>query len=225
MAVTLSQFEHQMCYLHDRGYHCLPLREVLQISANNLLQKKTFALTFDDGYEDFYTLAYPVLRNYSFIATVFMVTDQVGEKNDSAETTHRSSLNWKQIDELHRAGISFGSHTHTHRQLTRLSNDEIWHELLVSKQRLEARLNYQVLFLAYPYGDSNSEIQKMAEAAGYLAGCGVLKGRGGRFNLRRREIHSVDNILTFRLKLTRWHRLPIWLRTKTAIGKLLDKLK
>lgn len=226
VAVSVSDFERQMRYLYDHGYRCLSLMELLRPSRNKQpRQKKTFALTFDDGYEDFFTQAYPILRRYGFTAAVLLVTDRVGEQNDWDGEAGTPLLTWEQVEALHEDGISFGSHTCTHPRLTRLSNGQIWHELMASKERLEARLGQEIQLLAYPYGESNREIQRMAMAAGYTAACGVDRGSSGRFNLWRRLCYTDDSLLTFILKLTPWYRYPGWLREETIVGQFLRVVK
>jgi len=225
-AVSVRQFERQMRYLHDHGYCCVPLMELLRPSRNKpSRRKRTFALTFDDGYEDFLTQAYPVLRRYGFTATVFLVTDRVGAQSDWEGEMGTPLLTWEQVQALHEDGISFGSHSCTHPWLTRLSNEQLGHELIASKERMEAELGQEIPLLAYPYGESNSEIQRMAMAAGYRAACGMDRGRRGRFNLWRCLCHTDDSLLTFILKLTRWYRYPGWLREETVVGQFLREVK
>ncbi|MBM4401303.1 MAG: polysaccharide deacetylase family protein [Crenarchaeota archaeon] len=81
-------------------------------------------------------------------------------------------LTWEQIQTLYKQGISFGSHTCTHPRLSRLSQDQSWHELIASKECLETRLNKEIPLIGYPHGDFNSAVQRMAMAAGYKAACG-----------------------------------------------------
>ncbi|MGE5753603.1 MAG: polysaccharide deacetylase family protein [Deltaproteobacteria bacterium] len=185
---------------------------------------RTFVLTFDDGNEDFMVKAYPILRRFRFTATVFLVTDQVGKRRGWEDACETPLLSWEQVLALRQEGISFGSHTCTHRRLTELPPSEVRNEMNRSMEEMERRLDRKVEFLAYPFGDSSTEIQEMAEEAGYLGACGVLKGKPNRFNLQRREIHSVDTLFSFRMKLTPLHRVPNWLRRKTAAGRMWDRL-
>lgn len=225
-AMPVSQFERQMCYLEKHGYRCLPLVELLQSSGEGLpWRKKTFALTFDDGYEDFLTQAYPILRRYGFTATVFLVTDLVGGQSRWEGESGTSLLTWEQVTDLHDRGISFGSHTCTHRRLPCLPGEQIWHELTTSKACLEAKLGHGIQLLAYPYGESNSEIHRIAVAAGYSAACGVDTGRGGRFNAWRCPCCADENLLAFAFKLSRWYRHSIWFRQETVLGQLLRRIK
>jgi peptidoglycan/xylan/chitin deacetylase (PgdA/CDA1 family) len=112
LAMSAGQFAFQMRYLFSHGYRCLSLMEILRPLENKSLQRKrTFVLTFDDGYEDFLTQAYPILRRHGFTATVFLVTDRVGECSDWQGEAGTPLLSWEQVKALHRDGVSFGSHT------------------------------------------------------------------------------------------------------------------
>jgi peptidoglycan/xylan/chitin deacetylase (PgdA/CDA1 family) len=229
-AVPISQFERQMHYLHDQGYSCVSLMELLQSSRSKLSrEKRSFVLTFDDGYEDFFTQAYPILHRYGFTATVFLVTDFVGERSLWEGGTGIPLLSWDQVEALFEAGISFGSHSCTHPHLLRLSNEQIRHELTASKERLEAKLCQEVPLLGYPYGESSGEIQRMSMEVGYRAACGVITGERGRFNLWRVPCGPQDTFLTFTFKLTRWYsyslRLRRWARENTSVGRFLREVK
>ena len=115
LAVSVDQFERQMRYLYDHSYRCLSLKEFLSLPGSFRPQhEKAFALTFDDGYEDFFSQAFPILQRYGFSATVFLVTDLVGAKSKWEGEQGNRLLTWSQIETLHNAGVSFGSHTCTH---------------------------------------------------------------------------------------------------------------
>jgi peptidoglycan/xylan/chitin deacetylase (PgdA/CDA1 family) len=134
-------------------------------------------------------------------------------------------LTWEQIEALQQNGISFGSHGCTHSKLSGLSRKEIWHELTASKECLEDRLGREVEWLAYPHGDSTSEIQRMAEAAGYRAALGVSLGRSGRFNIWRRPCLRDDCMVTFALRLNPLYHFRGYVRENTEIGRFLRKIK
>jgi peptidoglycan/xylan/chitin deacetylase (PgdA/CDA1 family) len=223
-AVSANQFERQMDYLYDHGYRCLSLMELLSFSGHKP-PRRAFVLTFDDGYKDFLTQAHPILQRYGFTATVFLVTDLVGEQSNWVGATNTPLLTWEQVKTLHEAGISFGSHTCTHPRLLCLSDEQIWHELAASKECLEAKLGQEVPLLAYPYGESNDKSQRMAMQAGYKAACGVSVGKSSRFNLWRRQCDKDDNLKTFTFKLSRWYYYLQWSRNETIVGQFLRKVK
>ena len=226
-SLPVSQFERDMHYLHTNGYICLPLSELLQKSENRrFFGKKSFSLSFDDGYEDFFTIAYPILRRYGFTATVFLVTEKINKQSKlEMDEGEQSYLNWEQIDVLHQNGISFGSHTCTHPMLPSLTLGAIQYELAVSKETLEENLGTDVHWLAYPYGASTNEIQRMTEVAGYTAAFGVYGGKSGLFNIWRRMCLKNDSLMTFILKLSPLYLYKGFLRENTRLGGVIRKLK
>ncbi len=228
--MPVSQFERQMRYLRDSGYRCISLMEYLQsLSSGSFSQEKMFVLTFDDGYENFLTVAFPVLRRYGFTATVFLVADYIGGLNCWDEGMKVPLLSRDQIKELCGAGISFGSHTSTHPHLPELSSEQARDELVRSKKLLEAALDQEISFLAYPYGESNSSIWKIASEAGYIGACGVITGKSGRYNLWRRPCESTNSLMFFDFKLKIWYSrylsLLRWAREDTFVGQHLRKFR
>jgi len=221
-----SNFERHMRYLHEHGYVCLSLADLSRdLDNGRSRRRRTVALTFDDGHKEFFTLAYPILHDYGFTSTVFLVTNWTREQSDLEHEGNSHYLTWEQIDVLHKGGISFGSHTCTHSWLPGLSREQVWRELTASKECLGARLGQEIQWLAYPFGASTSEIQKMAEDAGYKAAYGIARGKSGRFNMWRRICRRDDSLVTFALKLNPWYHYPGHLREDTQMGWFLHKVK
>jgi peptidoglycan/xylan/chitin deacetylase (PgdA/CDA1 family) len=226
LTVSVRQFERQIRYIHERGYHCFSLTELLRSSGEDQpLRRKSVVLTFDDGYENFLSIAYPILRRYGFTAIVFLITDCVGKRSDRMFEKGVPFLSWDQVKSLHKDGISFGSHTCSHPDLAKLSETQVWHELVSSKECLEDRLGARVQLLAYPHGHSNREIQHKAEAAGYEAACGMSRGRRSRFNLWRTLCHTKDTLNRFAFQLTKWPYYARWLREETVVGQFIRTVK
>lgn len=115
------------------------------------------ALTFDDGFANFYTDAFPLLARNGLTATVLIVAGRCGQSGDWArqprELKDRELLTWSKIRELQSAGIEFGAHSMTHASLPDLTIDEAAAEILDSKRALEDRTGAEVECFAYPYGD------------------------------------------------------------------------
>ena len=224
--VSAHQYERQMRFLHKHGYRCVSLMELLKQQQNGQSYKrKSIALTFDDGYEDFITLTYPILRGFGFTATVFLITDYVGKRSDRKFEKGVPFLSWEQVSSLKKDGISFGSHTCTHPDLPQLSKEQIWSELVTSKESIEDRLGEKVQLLAYPHGHTSLEIQQMAEAAGYEAACGISRGKSSRFNLWRTQCRTNDTLLSFAFQLTKWPYFLRHFREETAAGQFIRKVK
>ncbi|MGA7194587.1 MAG: polysaccharide deacetylase family protein [Anaerolineales bacterium] len=229
-SMPLSQFERQMQYLRDAGYRSITLMEFLHFRRLGLrAQEKMFVLTFDDGYENFLTTAYPILHQHEFTATVFLVAGCIGATNRWDKVMNAPLLSRDQIRKLRDADISFGSHTNTHPHLPDLSSEQIRDELANSKKLLEHILDREIPFLAYPYGESSPRVWEIAMETGYLTGCGVVTGKSGRYNLWRRPCESTDSLLAFGFKLTsryyQFLRLLRWAREDTVVGQRLRKVK
>ncbi len=76
-SVAATDFENQMHFI-SKGYHVLSLDEIYDHIANNhTLPTQCLAITFDDGYEDNYTFAYPILKKYNLPSTIFLTVDCV----------------------------------------------------------------------------------------------------------------------------------------------------
>lgn len=149
-------FQHAVERLWRGGYRTLRLEE----AATMLRQREPFpersvVITFDDGFQSVYDLAFPILRRYHMSATVFLT---VGCKAtlDPEERLPvwegRAMLAWNEIREMYREGIDFGAHTLTHPHLPRLTFEEMEKEIRESKNRIETVLNAPVTAFAYPYG-------------------------------------------------------------------------
>jgi peptidoglycan/xylan/chitin deacetylase (PgdA/CDA1 family) len=215
-----------MHYLHEQGYSCLPLINLVKPLPRKVsLPKKGFVLTFDDGYLDFLVEAFPILSRYEFTATVFLVTDSVGKESNWGDAVGFPLMNWEQIQTLSQRGVSFGSHTCTHPRLSQLPDEQIRVELIRSKKQLETTLNQEILFLAYPFGDSDERIRRLAMEAGYIAACGISRGKRGPFNLKRCLAYADENLPVFAFRLTRWYRGVGYIREETIAGQFLRRVK
>ncbi len=160
LAVPIADFEAQMNYLYSHGYVTITPDELYSGLTGELeLPKKPVLITFDDGYADNYTNAFPILQYYGMRATIFVIPAFVGKYNNY--------LTWEEMQEMENGGITFESHTLNHYKLEELPDDEIRSELLNSKQILEENLGHPVEFLAYPTGTYNLHIAGIAKAVGY----------------------------------------------------------
>lgn len=159
--VTPAMFAKQMKYLKDNGYAAISTENVVNYFEENVpLPEKPVVITFDDGWESQYENALPVLKKYGFIATFFITTDDIGEKD---------FLSWEQVKKLTAMGMEIGSHTESHPMLTDSSEEELRRELSGSKSIIEENIGSEVRVLAYPYGLYDAHIISMAKDAGYLA--------------------------------------------------------
>jgi len=130
-------FAQQMKFLRDSGYRANGWDSALQ-NASRRNSANAVVITFDDGYADFYRNAFPVLSDYGFTATVFVITGLMKPHRMSFKGTECLTLS--EVRELHSHGISFGSHTVSHPDLRLLKQDEVESELCGSKKSLEDAL-------------------------------------------------------------------------------------
>lgn len=184
--------------------------------------ERAVVLTFDDGFANFYDEALPVLRQYGFTATVFLISGHMGGRNDWGPRPDGLGilpiLSWRQAREVAGAGIEMGSHTQTHRDLRRCSASEAEHEMTLSRAEIEDHLGLEVQSFAYPYGEIDQFSRELA-ARSFRASCTteLRRANGDALNLLPRlDMHylrsrakfarlldgQLDQYLTFR----RWGR-------------------
>ena len=160
LAVAEKDFDAQMNYLSSHGYVSITPDELYSgLNGEIELPPKPVLITFDDGYVDNYTNAFPILKYYGMRATIFVIPAFVGKYNNY--------LTWDELREMEENGITVESHTMNHYKLEELPDDEIRSELLNSKQMLEEQLGHPVEFLAYPTGTYNLHIAGIAKEVGY----------------------------------------------------------
>ena len=208
--ITPELFERQMTCLRRRGYESVSLSEMF---GGGALPQKPIVITFDDGALDFWEFGRPILQACGFTATLFVVTQYVGTESsweaDVGEPP-RPLMDWDQLRALAAAGYEIGSHTHTHRELPRLTDDEVAGELRESQAILEAELGATPTWLAYPRGRYSSSHKAAAATAGYHGACAIaLKyrdlGYGDRYELKRMTIKGTESMTRFRLRLLAAH--------------------
>lgn len=147
LSVRPHDFDAQMQYLSQNGYTPITFDELAAAGR----YKKPILITFDDGYRDNFTEAYPILKKYGFHATLFMISGDIGAPN---------FLNGDDILAMSDF-ISIQSHTVRHLKLSTLSRDEIAFELHHSKEVIEALTGKPVTALSYPEGDYNKTVLKL----------------------------------------------------------------
>lgn len=212
VSTSPAVFLRQMKYLSEAGYTTMPLQGLIStFKNNNELPAKPVVLTFDDGFKNFYSHAFPVLSEYGFCATVFLVTDFCGRHNDWSgnppELPRSELLSWSEIKVLSDAGIEFGSHTKTHPDLTQLSRAEAEEEVIASKAAIEDKLGKEAVTFAYPFGRYNHAVKDIA-AANFDATCSVALGK----MTERSDFSSLERIDAYYLQN---QRLLEMLQSKT----------
>ncbi len=172
-------FRRQMTALRNRKVECIPLKDLQKVRDNP--GKSYVAITFDDGYENIFTNAFPVLRENGLTATVFLVSDFLGGFNEwepVSEVPRLRHLSAEQVVEMSRCGIEFGSHTCSHPNLTRISGDDARKEIGGSKRHIENLVQQDVASFCYPYGSVNEGIRNLVETTGFSFACTLKFGMG-----------------------------------------------
>jgi peptidoglycan/xylan/chitin deacetylase (PgdA/CDA1 family) len=176
--VSPETFNQHLSYLDQCHYSPITVTQFVQAMARegDGLPPRPVILTFDDGYADFYTSAFPALQRHVFTATLYVATAFVG--GTSRWMQHigeglRPMLTWAQLAEINANGIECGAHSHTHRPLDMLPPSVAHEEIVRSKELLEEYLGQPVSSFAYPYGYYSAHVQQIVQAVGYVSACAV----------------------------------------------------
>ena len=175
-----------MQHLKDFGYQTITFNDLLKyIDHGRALPEKSVIITSDDGYQDNYTQAFPILKKYGFVMTVFLVTGVIAEDDENRmpntvfnERTDvsRPMLIWPEIIEMDEYGCEFLSHTVNHIRLGLADDEEALKELTDSREAIEGRLGKDVDFFAWPFDNYSEEKWPLIEDAGYR---GAVRYWGG----------------------------------------------
>jgi len=202
LSITGEEFSRQMAFFKRNGYRVVPLRELVdKIRQGEEVAPKTIALTFDDGYADNYTLAFPVLKEYGFPATVFVITDLIG-REVTLGGRPVSFLTAGMMREMADSGlIDFGVHSATGASLPGLEGDPqaLRREVEDPRRFLEGLLGRPVSFFSFPFGAYNRAVQQCVRDAGYAAAVTTYTKKGyihdDLFALKRVKIKGEENPL------------------------------
>ena len=211
LRVTPRLFEQQLQWLKANGWSFYTVDEMQRELPQ--LPEKSVALTFDDGYEDNFTEVLPLLEKYDAKATIYVVCDRhnrdwsVNKKkhHNTGELSREPKLSDTQIEALIVSGrIEIASHTNTHINFAKCSDELAAQEIRESKQHLEQRFQIAVRSFAYPFGIFGDRDVQLVQAAGYNnavtteQGCTDFRDP---FRLARVKISGKEGMLSFKLRL------------------------
>lgn len=206
--VRPAAFAEQMNYLRREGYNLLALGDMRRhLDEHEPFPERTVVVTFDDGFEDNYLNAFPILERESIPMTLFLTADFIGTKELPVlrDRTGVPPLSWEQIAEMSRAGVELGAHTLTHPNLTEVDDDRLRREISGSRDRIEQRLSVRVRTFCYPRGKFDTRVKTAVREAGYDLACTTLEGcvteETHPFSLRRTFVANDDSLRDFRHKL------------------------
>lgn len=169
-SISPAAFEAQMDYLAANNFRVVPLLELTEkLRKGEPLPDKTVAITFDDSYASVYTSAFPRLQARGWPFTFFVNTEAVG--------TGKVFVTWDQLREMAKQGVSIANHTGSHTYLPRKKKSEslsayrqrIRAEIDTAQQKITQEIGTAPMILAYPFGEYDGEVQRIAKQLGYIA--------------------------------------------------------
>lgn len=168
--ITPELLEQHLSYLALHGYTTITpdvLSEAIDTGTTTPFRKPVM-LTFDDGWENQYTYAFPLLKKYHATATFYVFTNPIGKQ--------KHFLTWEQLEEMDKAGMTIASHTLSHPNMTKISDEQLRHEIEYSKKVLEEHLHKPIRHFATPFGQSNELIESTIKESQYKTGRTTYRG-------------------------------------------------
>jgi peptidoglycan/xylan/chitin deacetylase (PgdA/CDA1 family) len=231
--VTPRRFRAQLEGLLRRGYRPWPLRRVLEYSRDHRpIPRKTFVVTFDDGYENVHGRAWPILKQLGVPATVFLATAYLDSPEpfpfddwQAAGSTHVPPESWRplttaQCGEMLQHGlIELGSHTHSH-AIFRDRPEALANDLAMSLEVLHRRFGLTDATFAFPYGIVEPSLCAAARRAGVLCSLttetALVEPGSDQFAWGRFGIDQGDSAGTIAARLDGWYSLArsAWQRVR-----------
>jgi peptidoglycan/xylan/chitin deacetylase (PgdA/CDA1 family) len=191
--VPENQFERQIEFLSAQGR---------ARSLDLALSDGGVVVTFDDGYEDFYSRVLPVIERHRMPAVLYLATGLVATNGKSAGT---ASLSWSQLSDAVTTGlVTVGAHTHSHADLSRADERAAYAEMSKSKEMIEDRLGRSCDHFAYPWGVASPGAERAARKLFSTAALGWGTNRAGAidpYRLSRSPVLSADGTYFFRAKV------------------------
>ena len=170
LSVTPDNFRAQLTYLRDNGFNVIDLYDVIEAVVNDTpLPEKPVVLTFDDGYVDNYEFAFPILEEFGFEATFFVVTEFI-------DIGYDAYMSWEMVEEMAAAGHRFENHSRNHPDLAIYGRDDLIWQILGPQETLAAHIGYKPQFIAYPGGSYSERTLEMVEELNLW---GALTTKGG----------------------------------------------
>jgi len=207
LSVKPENFQKQMQYLRDAGYAVISLDELVDaMMTGKKFSRKEVVLTFDDGIEDNYIKAFPVLSKYDMPAIIFLETANIGSQD--------MYLTWDQVRLMAKNNIAFGAHATAGAYLPSIKDEQVLvSEIVSSKSAIEGQIGKEVKYFCYPTGGFNDRIKEIVRNAGYKGACATNRG----FDKLNSDVYEINRIkvtdsdmnkpFNFRAKLSGYYNL------------------
>lgn len=218
LRVSPSQFERQLAWFKSNNWRFVTMDELHEQSAD--LAAKTVALTFDDGFEDNYTNAFPLMKKYGAKGTLYLVADRHDRDwstlkkahHNNGELKNEAKLSDQQVSEMIDSGVfELGGHTDTHANLSKLSVEAKQTEIATTKTKLEDLFDTTITSFAYPFGIYSAEDVSVVEQAKFKTAVTTANGISRNttqhpMELPRLKISGKDSFLAFKLRVLKGRR-------------------
>lgn len=172
--ITEAEFREQMDWITEQGITPISLEQLHRhLTRGEEVPEKSVVLTFDDNYQGFNDIAYPILKEKQFPSAMFVHTNFVGDKTGAHPKMDWETLKALDADPL----VTIASHTLSHpADMAKLSLEDQERELTESKSILETELGHPVPYFAYPNGTGDKVTFEAAKAAGYTMAFTIVNG-------------------------------------------------
>jgi peptidoglycan/xylan/chitin deacetylase (PgdA/CDA1 family) len=211
--ITINRFRSHLDTIKSYNYTTISLNDLyLYKTKSESIPDNPIIITFDDGYENFYSIVYPILKKYNFTATNFLPTDFISNDKEDRHSNREwesktnneynfeaKHLIWDEIKEMNDNNFEFGSHTKSHHpNLRSLSDKLLEEEIIESKDIIEDKIKNHVYFFSYPYGKYKSSIEKILLENGYR---GSVIGGNCKYNINEDNMVINRFLITMRTNL------------------------
>lgn len=230
-SVDIESFRHQMEYI-KKNYQIIRATKIKEVLENDCSLASRVAITFDDGYDDFYDNAFPILNDLKIPCSVFIPVGCIGSYNKWDSHNHllpkKSVMGASRLKELSISGlVDFGSHGVNHTRMTCLDINELRWEANESKKILEDILCRPISMFAYPYGmreDYSCLTDNIILDAGYkivfTSHWGVIQDRKNKLSLKRIELKNNDSAFSIYSKISGFYG---WVGFKQNIAYIVKR--
>jgi peptidoglycan/xylan/chitin deacetylase (PgdA/CDA1 family) len=192
LSVSPALFEQHLAYLREQGYQAITLYDLLYyLTLGQPLPDKPVVITFDDGYRDNFENAFPLLQQYGFDATFFVLV----EVTNQGEAEY---LTWDMMREMHAAGMDIECHARVHEYLTDNDDDRLIWQVLGCREAIESEIGQRPRFVAYPSGRFDDRVATFFASDNYWGGIttqqGTLHSSDAFFQIKRLRVRNTTTV-------------------------------